>query len=140
MGWYGAQVILYVRFKDGDQSQTPVWENTYLIQSPDFEAALEAAAERGKLGEGGEEVSMTWGGRPAEWVFAGVRSVSEVFHQGTADVLGHGDEVLFEEFVVDGVSAVEALVRGRSVRAEFTEMCEPGSAGDAEEGPSRPRG
>lgn len=127
MGWYGAQVILYVRFKDGDQSETPVWENTYLIQAPDVEAALQFAKERGKLEEGDSDGSLTWGDRPAAWVFAGVRSVSEVFHQGPADELGHGDEVLFEEYIVDGLSAVEALVKGESVRVEFTELSDQAS-------------
>jgi hypothetical protein len=134
MGWYGAQVILYIRFMDGNQTETPVWENTYLIEASDSDTAFRLAKERGKLEEG----DRTWGGRPAEWVFAGVRSVSEVFHESPVNELGHGDEVLFEEFIVHGLSAVEALVKGdECVKAEFTELPDPPSArgaGDGEEG------
>ena len=137
MGWYGAQLIMYVRFKDGDQRETPVWENTCLIQAPDFESAIVLAKERGKLDEGDGDGDMTWDRRPAEWVFAGVRAVSEVFHESDDRELGHGDEILFEEFMVQGLEAVEALVKGRSVSVELTEL---GNAPDSEAAENDPSG
>ncbi len=137
MRWYGAQLIMYVRFRDGDQRETPVWENTCLIHAPDFESALALAKERGKRDESDDDGSMTWGRRPAHWVFAGVRSVSEVFHEVREGELSHGDEVLFEEFIVKGLEAVEALVKGKSIMVELTELGDSPDR-DAEEAPSAP--
>src|SRR5215472_8038986 len=135
MRWYGAQLVMYVRFKDGDQSKTPVWENTCLIRASDFSAAVDSAKELGKLGEGDADGSMRWDGRPAEWAFAGVRAVCEMLLQGSDGELSHGDEVQFEEFIVEGLGAVDALVKGRSVTAEFSDLGDPPTAEDAAEVP-----
>ena len=129
MPWYGAQVIMYVKFKDGDQAKTPVWANTCLIQATDYSGAIESARKVGLDEEGDAEGSMTWDDRPAEWAFGGVRAVSELYHRGPTDEPGSGDEVLFEEYIVDGLAGVEALVKGRSLKVEVTELRKPDSEG-----------
>ncbi|MGA2599283.1 MAG: hypothetical protein ABSH09_20100 [Bryobacteraceae bacterium] len=39
MAWYAAHVIMYMRFKDGNQDRYPVYENIYLFQTESAEEA-----------------------------------------------------------------------------------------------------
>ena len=121
MAWYAAHAIMACRFKDGRQSPTPVWENVLLIEAADGDEAEERAVDRAKLDEGDSDGSMTWDGRPAEWVFVGIRRMISVAHQSVVGKPHSGDEITFLEFVLPDMSAVEALAAGKTVRVEYLE-------------------
>src|SRR5258707_15486137 len=121
MPWFSAHAILYVRFKEGGQSEYPVWENVYLIEAPSSEAALDAARTRAREDEGDSSGSFTWNRRPAEWVFAGVRKLISVSHVGSGSQPRHGDEVTYSEHVVASMEAVRQLAEGQPVEVRYEE-------------------
>jgi hypothetical protein len=103
---------MYCRFKDGRQSPTPVWENVLLIEAADDQAAWPLAESRARLDEGDGSGSMTWGGRPAEWEFAGIRQLLTVTHESEGK-LGHADEITYTEFMLPDLDAVKAFARDK---------------------------
>ncbi len=119
MPWFAAHAIMYVRFKDGVQTPTPVWENVLLIEGPDGETAMRLATERARMDEGDD--LMTWEGRAAEWVFAGIRKLISVSHSGAVEEPRHGDEVTYSEYIVRDLAAVEALTKGEAVEVKYSE-------------------
>lgn len=125
MSWFAAHAIMYVRFRDGVQTPTPVWENVLLIEAPDGRTAWRLAKERAKQDEGVDDGSFTCDGRPAAWVCAGIRKVTEVSHVRPDDVLGHWDEVSYSELTVRDLAAVEALAAGKAVTVEYDDERPP---------------
>lgn len=121
MPWFSAHAILYARFKSGTQSEYPVWENVYLIEAPTSEAALAAAHERARKDEGDSRGTFTWNDQPAEWVFAGVRKLISVSHDGANAEPRHGDELTYSEHVVGSLDAVRQLAQGHSVPVRYDE-------------------
>ena len=115
MPWIAAHAILYVRFKDGPQTEFPVWENVYLIESADPEAALTIATRRARQDEGDANGTFTWNDRPAEWVFAGVRKLIAVSHAGLNTSLGTGDEITYSQMVLKSLDEVRRLGSGQPV-------------------------
>ena len=75
MTWYAAHVIMYTVFREEHQDSYPVWENVFIVESADQETARTIAEGLGRDGEGDSIGSMKWEGRPASWVFAGVRKL-----------------------------------------------------------------
>ena len=75
MTWYATHVIMDVVFREGHQDSYPVWENVFIVESADQETARTIAEGLGRDGEGDSNGSMKWEGRPASWVFAGVRKL-----------------------------------------------------------------
>jgi hypothetical protein len=73
--WYAAHLIMYVQFKKHVQRTYPVRENVVLIRADSAEEAFEKAERRGKEDEGDSSGTFTWGGKPATWVFGGVRKL-----------------------------------------------------------------
>ncbi len=131
MPWFAAHAIMYVRFRDGVQTPTPVWENVLLIEGPeDGDLAFEEAEKRAREDEGDSEGSFRWDGRPAEWVFAGIRKLITVSHRGRVDEPRHGDEITYSEFVLPDLAAVEALAAGKTVGLEYSETGYPESRED----------
>ena len=121
MPWFSAHAILYARFKAGAQSEYPVWENVYLIEAPSSEAALAAANERARNDEGDSSGTFTWNGKPAEWVFAGIRKLISVSHAGVETQPRHGDELTYSEHVVGTLDAVRQLAQGHAVDIRYDE-------------------
>ncbi len=119
MPWYAASAIMYVRFKDGQQDHYPVWENILLVEAASESLAQERATERARLDEGDSDGTFRWNGRPAGWVFAGVRKILLVSHEG--DNLGHGDELTYSEFSVADENALHDLAAGREVVLRYIE-------------------
>ena len=119
MAWYAASAIMYVRFKDGPQADYPVWENVLLIEAESAEVAEERATTRARRDQGDSLGSFRWNGRPAEWVFAGVRKILTVSHE--AKDLGDGDEITYSEFSVVDEKALRDLVTGREVSVRYIE-------------------
>ncbi len=128
MAWYAAHIVSYVKFKDAIQDRFPLWENIVLISAESVDAAYEEAEKIGKESYDDTEDpdnsgDMTWDGRPAYWVFAGVRKLAVC----TADVNDeitetdpqfrptHGTEVTYLEMEVSTQEELAKLVDGASV-------------------------
>jgi hypothetical protein len=115
MPWYGVNVVMAVRFKDGNQNAFPAWENVYLV-----EAGTPALAEKKgqKLGQeitGDAGGTLQWNGRPARWEFAGVRKSVEI--SGKAPLKeepGDGTEVSYSKLEFGGEQALRDYARGMS--------------------------
>jgi hypothetical protein len=117
--WYAAHLILYVKLKDHPQQSYTVWENIVLIKAQTEEEAFEKAAQRGKEGEGDDDGSFRWEGKPAQWVFAGVRKLT--LCEDPEKRPGDGTEVSYLELEVDSEQAVSKLVRGDAVSVKCME-------------------
>lgn len=120
MPWFAASAVMFVKYKDGNQNNYPVWENVHLIQATTPEVAQEKAIRRAKEDEGDDSGSFTWNQRPATWVFAGFRKILAVSHPGDADELD-GAEVTFSEFELSTEAELSALVNGEDVRVLYCE-------------------
>lgn len=120
MTWYIAHIIMFVRFKDGNQGKYPVWENLILIEASSGEEAWEKAELRAKEDEGDSQGSFTWDGRPATWVFAGIRKLITCGHRGERPT--SGTEVSYSEFEVATEEVLQKLVRGETVELTYVEL------------------
>jgi hypothetical protein len=113
MTWYAAHLILYVRFKTGRQRHYPVWENIVLIRATTAEQAMAKAERRGREDEGDCDGSFRWDGRPAEWVFAGVRKLMRCVDADEQP--RDGTEVTYLELEVGSKEALQKFVDGERV-------------------------
>src|SRR5579884_3830901 len=111
--WYAAHLILYVRLKEGPQRKYPVWENIVLIKARTDEEAFAKAEKRGQEEAGDDDGTFRWGGKPARWVFAGVRKVT--LCEDPESRPDDGTEVSYTELEVDSEQAVRKLVAGQPV-------------------------
>jgi hypothetical protein len=110
MSWFAAHIIMGVKLKEGPQARIPVWENIVLIKAPSEEVALAKAQQRGRAEEGDDDGTFHWGGRPARWVFAGIRKLTlcQDDHRRPDD----GTEVSFVEMEVASEDGLAKLVAG----------------------------
>ncbi len=76
MSWYAAHLVLYVKLKEHPQDRFPLWENIVLVQANSEEEALAKAEHHGREDEGDDGGTFRWDGKPAQWVFAGVRKLT----------------------------------------------------------------
>src|SRR5437868_5310554 len=111
--WFAAHLILYVRLKEHAQKTIPVWENIVLVRATSEEEAFEKAEQRGRADEGDDGGSFRWKGKPAEWVFAGVRKLT--LCESPEERPGDGTEVSYTELLVSSEQEVKKLVAGQSV-------------------------
>jgi hypothetical protein len=132
MTWYAAHIISYVKFKDGVQDKFPLWENVVLIEADSEDVAFIEAEHIGKSEyddseDPDENGDMTWDGRPAFWVYAGVRKLT-VCHTTSSIAAedgidesvpgftpGHGTEVSYSAMEVSTEQELEKLVNGEPV-------------------------
>ena len=121
MPWFCAHAILYVKFKDGNQDTYPIWENVYLVEAADEKEAWQRAIQIAARAEGDHNGTFRWEDRPAEWVFAGIRKVLSVSHEGEAGKLASGDELSYSELTAVDLAAMQQLVAGEAVNVEYTE-------------------
>ncbi len=121
MAWFSAHAILWVRFQDGDQGHYPVWETVFLVEAPGFAAAGLRAEELARREEGDCGGSLRWEGRPAAFVFGGVRKVAAVSHVRPGGELGDGDELAFSEYRLADEDALKRLAAGESAAVEYVE-------------------
>jgi hypothetical protein len=126
--WYAAHLILYVKLKDHPQRHYPVWENILLLKARSEEEAFAKAETRGKEEEGDDGGTFRWAGKPARWVFAGVRKLT--LCEDPERRPDDGTEVSYTELEVDSEQAVRKLVRGQSVGVTYLEDCKNGPARD----------
>ena len=123
MPWYAAHIILYTKFLAGVQDTYHVWENVVMIHAPTSDEAY-ARADRKGLSEAGGD-GYTYDGRPAVWVYAGVRKLSECIEdfdpaeQAAGGMEEDGTEVTYSSFVLGSEAALQELVAGRSVSLTY---------------------
>jgi hypothetical protein len=111
--WFAAHLLLYAKQKECRGGKTRVWENIVLIKAGSEKEAFAKAAERGKADEGDDDGTFRWGGKPARWVFAGVRKLT--LCEDPERRPGDGTEVSYTEFEVASEQAVAKLLDGKPV-------------------------
>lgn len=122
MPWFAASVIMHIRYKDGIQDKYPVWENVLLIDAPTSEEALQKAERAGREREGDSDGSLTWEGRPAEWVYSGIRKLITVSNPNSVEnIPDDGAEVSYSEFEVPNDVSLSRLVKGEEVTVLYVE-------------------
>lgn len=121
MPWYAASAIMYLKFKDDNQDIYPVWENVLLVQAETPEQAEEKAYSRARQDEGDGSSTVTWNGRPATWVFAGLRKLIIVSHPDTENKELDCSEVTFSEFEIASQDDFNSYVNGKDVRLLYCE-------------------
>ncbi len=122
MAWYAARLILYTRFEDGVQDCYPVWENVVMIEAASSDEAFEKADRKGAAeAEDSVGSQYTYDGRPATWVFAGIRKLNECIEyfdpeeRAAGGCEENGTEVTYSSFLVDNEDSLRRLVADKSV-------------------------
>jgi hypothetical protein len=115
--WYAAHLLVYVKLKEGGGAKTRVWENIVLIKAGSEEEAFAKAMQRGKADEGDDDGTFRWGGKPAQWVFAGVRKLT--LCEDPERRPGDGTEVSYTELEVQSEQAVAKLLEGKPAVVRF---------------------
>ena len=122
MTWFGASVIMVIRFQDGVQDRYPPWENVILVDALSAEDAYAKAERYGREDESSQDESLTWEGRPAQLVFGGVRKVIEIRNASMArDQPGDGAEITYSQFDLDSDESLSKLIKGEEVRVLYSE-------------------
>jgi len=116
--WFAAHVIMYFKFKDGNQDTYPVLENVFLVEAPSAEEGAEKAAQYGRADEGDSRGSLTWGDRPATLTYAGIRKLVQVGCSDD-DKPTDGVEVTYSEMNVKDAQTFAKLVEGKPVVVRY---------------------
>lgn len=74
MAWYAAHAVLVVRYRSGEQTSLPIWENIYLINAASDDQAFKDAEDAARSSIE-DDPSFTWDGHPARWEFVGIRKL-----------------------------------------------------------------
>src|SRR5262249_60029932 len=108
----------WVRFKHKRQRRYPVWENIVLISARSEEEAFAKAEKRGWNDPCMEpDETFTWGGKPAEWVFAGVRKLTLCMDEKERPA--SGTEVSYLELELPSKKALDKLIAGKPVTVKM---------------------
>src|SRR5438128_11878051 len=124
MSWYAAHLIMSVKLKGKRQRRFPVWENIVVIEADSEKQAMVKAERRGRLEEGDDDGTFTWGGQPATWVFAGVRKLTQC--EDSESRPSDGTEVSYLEFELESQEAVRKFVGGQQVPLRTNERFRDG--------------
>lgn len=119
MKWYAAHLDYYFKLRTGKQRSFRVWENIVLIRASDADEAYDKAEERGRQEVADDDPSLTWDGRPARMVFAGVRKVTSCTDEDKRP--GDGTEVTYLEMELDSESAIRKLVAMQPVSLKIAD-------------------
>jgi hypothetical protein len=117
--WYAAHLVLYVRLKEATQRRLPVWENIVLIKARSEEEAFAKAEKRGREAAGDEDGTFRWGGKPAVWVYAGLRKLT--LCDDPTERPDDGTEISYTELEVESEQAVRKLVEGLPVTVRIAD-------------------
>jgi hypothetical protein len=123
--YYIAHVIIWVRYKDGNQNEYPVWENIYIIKADSDEEAREKAEREGRAYPSSDD-DLTVDGRPAEWIYGGVRKVIHSISGNSINVeidlmLEDVAELTWNEFTVPDKESLDKLISGEPVNIRYDE-------------------
>ena len=117
MTWYAAHLVLYVKYKEHPQNRVPFWENVVLIQADTEQEAFAKAERRGRADEGDCDGSFRWDGKPAAWVFAGVRQLLRC--EDEKERPGDGTEITYNEMEVDSLEELRRFVEGKPAAVQY---------------------
>ena len=118
MIWYAAHMLFYVKLKGKRQSRYPAWENIVLISARSEKEAFAKAEKRAADDACMQpDDSFTWGGEPAEWVFAGVRKLTLCMDERKRP--GDGTEVSYTELEFTSKKAVYQFAAGEPVNVRI---------------------
>jgi hypothetical protein len=118
--WYAAHILMYVKRDGGAGGKCPVWENIVLIRANSEEEAFAKATRRGKDDEGDDDGTFRWGGKPARWLFAGIRKLT--LCDDPEKRPGDGTEVSYTEMEIGSEEAVWKLLEGKPVAVKFRDL------------------
>lgn len=129
MTWYAAHIVTYIKFLDGKQDTYPIWENVVLIEANSDDIAFREAERIGKEAYEAPVVDVLSEGRPATWIFAGIRKIIEcqdtpvkpLDPAGIDARLGHATEATYSKMRVDSEEALTKLVQGEPVTVLYEE-------------------
>jgi uncharacterized protein DUF4288 len=120
MSWYAAHLVLYVKYKEQPQAHFPLWENVVLVEAETEDEALAKAEQRGRADEGDCDGSFRWDGKPATWIFAGVRQLIRC--EDESERPGDGTEVTYSEMAVDSLEELQHFVDGKTATVRYLEV------------------
>jgi hypothetical protein len=119
MKWYIAHIIMYTKFKDGNQNKFPVWENIVLIEADTPKEAYQKAKLRAKNDEGDSSNSYYYDDRAATWVFGGIRKLVDC--EDVTIVPSDGMEMTYSTLEVDNEENLNRLIKGDSVLLKYVD-------------------
>src|SRR6267154_5236373 len=93
--WYAAHIVMYVEFKEAEQKAFPVWENIVLLSADSEDEAFAKAESKGRESAGDDGGTFRWAGKPASWVFGGIRKLT--LCENPEERPGDGTEVSYIE-------------------------------------------
>ena len=117
MTWYAAHLVLYVKYKEHAQDRFPFWENIVLVAADTEDEAFAKAEERGRADEGDSQGSFHWDGKPATWVFAGIRQL--ILCQDEKERPGDGTEVTYNELEAGSLEELNRFVEGETAAVRY---------------------
>ena len=117
MTWYSAHIILYLELREGAQDHYLVWENIFLIGAGSNAESFEPAERLGRSADEDDDPTLTLDGKPARWVFAGVRKLVECVDP--TERPGDGTEVTYNELIANSIEDVKKLAGGEDVRITY---------------------
>ncbi|HTU17572.1 MAG TPA: DUF4288 domain-containing protein [Gemmataceae bacterium] len=118
--WFAAHVIMWVKYTEHRQKTFPLWENVILIRARSEEEAFTKAEKHGQRMAGNGQPTITWGGKPAMWVFGGVRKVTACDDPEKRP--DDGTEITYIQLRVRSSKALKKLLEGQPVGVEYIEQ------------------
>jgi hypothetical protein len=91
-----------------------------LIKAESEGEVFAKAEQRGREEEGDDDGSFRWAGKPAMWVFAGVRKLTAC--QDDEKRPGNGTEVSFLEMEASSRVEIDKFLQGEAVCLKFREQ------------------
>jgi hypothetical protein len=119
--WYAAHIVMWVKYKEHEQKSVPIWNNIVLFAADSFDEAFAKAEARGKDEEGDSDGSFTWEGKPARWVFGGVRKVT-LCEDGDEERPKDGTELTYLQLRARSQESLCKFVKGEQVSVELIEQ------------------
>ncbi len=118
--WFATHVILWVKYSEHKQKTFPLWENVILIRAQSEEEAFAKAEAHGQRLAGKGSPTFTWDGKPAMWVFGGVRKVTAC--DDAEERPDDGTEITYTQMQVRSAEALKKFLAGQPVEVEYIEQ------------------
>jgi hypothetical protein len=115
--WYAAHLVLYLRFREGEQAPHYVMENVVLFRASSRDELLAKAAQKAHDAYVDDDPTFTCDDRPARWEYQGVRKWVEC--EEDLREAPEGIEVTYLEYSVADAGALQRLMQGDDVAVEF---------------------
>jgi len=119
MDWYAGHIVMCLELKDDPQDVFMVYENIVLIGAESSEEALLKAEAQGQSEADLLDDSTTLDGKPARWIYKGVRKVVSCVCYPREQRPVSGDELTYNTYYLKSLDEVAKLARGESVSLEY---------------------